>query len=107
MTETLLDELQPGPEWGDRPAGKLHWLSVFYQVKPDKIAARRLDGKPVVSRSALYAYMSGDREMSTAKKIALAEVIGFPVEAWDWPLADFDEWVRNEWPGFAGMITAA
>lgn len=75
------------------------WLSVFYRVKPDMIATK------VGSRSHLYAVINGERGMSEQMQADIAAAVGFPVEAWDWSLERFDQWIRRHYPRFKGKFT--
>lgn len=99
MTDPLLAVTQPRPDsWGDAPHEKLAWLSMFYGIKPDLIAQQ------FGSRSNLYEVMAGNRPVSEAMRTKVAEIVGFPTEAWDWPLRQFDQWIVDNYPGFAGRF---
>ena len=94
----ILADAAPDDDWDEGPAGKLMWLSVFYRVKPDTIAAK------VGSRSHLYAVINGERGMSDEMRADIADAVGFPVEAWDWSLERFDQWIRRNYPTFKGKF---
>lgn len=101
MAESILKAAQPSTAtWGDAPNAKLTWLSMFYGIKPDRIAA-----EAEVSRSQLYHFMAGTRNMSDELKSRIASTIGFPDDAWDWTLDQFDQWIRQNYPGFAANFT--
>lgn len=99
MEDPLLETAQPDSEtWGDADYEKLAWLSMFYGIKPDLIAQQ------FGSRSNLYDVMAGKRTVTPTMRQRVAEIVGFPTEAWDWPLVEFDQWIRDNYPGFGGRF---